>query len=160
MTGRAFEFAWPAGTFQLLVRELETLIAITTLTFDNFTVTTKGNEMAYTLPVDKQVRVKVAYVDSHGNPATIDGDVTWGTSDPSVAEVTADPDDSFEAVVRPAGATGQAQVVARCDADLGSGTRELNTLMDVTVVAGEAIAGTISPVGDAEPVDQVEHRKK
>jgi hypothetical protein len=29
--------------------------------------------------------------------------------------------------------------------------RELVTLLDVTVVGGEAVAGTITPVGEVEP---------
>jgi hypothetical protein len=41
---------------------------------------------------------------------------------------------------------------ATADADLGDGVRELNTLLDVTLVAGEAVTGTINVVGDPQPI--------
>jgi hypothetical protein len=37
--------------------------------------------------------------------------------------------------------------------------KELLTTMDVTVVAGEAVAGTITRVGEPEPISHVDHRK-
>lgn len=107
--------------------------------------------MAYTLPVGKQVEVQVSYVDAAGNPATVDGLVAWDSSDTSIVDVLADDADSTLAVVRAEGKTGQCQVTATADADLGAGTKSLVTTMDVSCVAGEAVAGTISPVG--EPVD-------
>jgi hypothetical protein len=47
---------------------------------------------------------------------------------------------------------GTAQVVATADVDLGAGVQSLITTMDITVVAGQAVAGTISPTGPAEPI--------
>jgi hypothetical protein len=52
----------------------------------------------------------------------------------------------------PAGPLGQAQVTATADADLGSGARNIMTVADIQVVSGEAVAGTIQPVGEAEPI--------
>ena len=46
-------------------------------TCDGFTATGKGPEMAYTLPADKQVTLKVEFLDAKGNHATVDGDPTW-----------------------------------------------------------------------------------
>jgi hypothetical protein len=129
-----------------------------TLRYENFTVRAKGNEMAYNLPVAKQVYVQVAYVDAGGNPATIDGDVSWSSSDDTIAAVTVDSSDTTKALVRSGTKLGQAQVTATADADLGDGMREILTPMDVAVVAGEAVAGTISPVGEAEDAPHVEHR--
>jgi len=40
--------------------------ALITITYDRFTITAKGQDMAYTLPNDHLVQVQVAYVDSHG----------------------------------------------------------------------------------------------
>lgn len=108
--------------------------------------------MAYTLPNDKVIGIKVSYVDSKGNPASIDGDVTWDTSDPATATIETDVGDSAQAKVVPSGAIGQVQVTATVDADLGEGVRELITTMDVEIVAGEAVAGTISPVGEPQPI--------
>jgi hypothetical protein len=108
--------------------------------------------MAYTLPNDHLVQVQVAYVDSHGNPANIDGAVTWDTSDANIATVDVDANDSTRATVTPNGQVGQVQVSCSADADLGEGTRELVTTMDIEIVAGEAVAGTISPVGAPQPM--------
>jgi len=107
--------------------------------------------MAYSLPAGMQVQVQVSYVDANGNPATVDGLVSWGASDAATVAVVVDASDSTLATVQAIGGLGQAQVTATADADLGAGTKPLVTLMDVTVVAGEAVAGTISPVG--EPSD-------
>jgi len=110
--------------------------------------------MAYTLPDGYQVEVAIAYVDAGGNPATVDGNVTWSSSDPTILTVTADTTvaQQMQAIVAATGALGNAQVQASADADLGSGITTLNTLMDVTVVAGQAVSGTIQPVGAAEPI--------
>ena len=107
--------------------------------------------MAYTLPVDYGVKVQVAYVDGHGNPAMVDGPVQWASSDTTIAEVIADTSDSQNAMVQAKGVVGQVQISVTADADLGVGVRNIVTLMDVSVIAGEAVAGTITPVGDAIP---------
>jgi hypothetical protein len=123
-----------------------------TVTYERFTITAWSDEMAYTLASDTQVHVKVSYVDANNNPATVDGDVTWESSNPDIVNVIVDPADSTLATVQAIGGTGTAQVTATADADLGTGIRELVTPMDVTVVAGEAMSGTIEPVGSAEPI--------
>ena len=43
-------------------------------------------------------------------------------------------------------------MTATADADLGEGVRRLTTVCDIEVVAGEAVSGTIQPVGEPEPV--------
>ena len=106
----------------------------------------------YTLPVDKQVTMKVSYVDAHGNPAKVDGDVEWTSSDDTIAKVVPGAAMSFKATVQAAGKVGTAQITVSADADLGAGVKELVTLMDVTTVAGEAVAGTITPTGAPTPV--------
>lgn len=108
--------------------------------------------MAYTLASGTQVHLQVNYVDAAGNPAVVDGDVAWASSNPSVADVVVDVADSSKATVRALGPTGQVQVTATADADLGAGVRQLVTPLDVSVAAGEAVAGTIAPVGPAEPI--------
>jgi len=124
---------------------------VVTLRYKDFTLTAKGENMAYTLPVDNVVNVKVSYVDSHGNPAVVDGAVDWASSDETIARVEASADDTTDASVEAQGKAGQCQITATADADLGSGVRELVTMMDVTVVAGEAVAGRIEPVGEPIP---------
>jgi hypothetical protein len=122
-----------------------------TSTVDGFTV--KGfSPMAYTLPDDKQVVVKISYVDSKGHPAEVDGDVVWTTSDDLIANVGVKAGDSTEAMIAPGKDLGQAQITATADADLGEGVKNIITTFDVTVVAGSAVAGTITPVGDPQPI--------
>jgi hypothetical protein len=123
-----------------------------TIRFDQFRITTEGDHVMYTLPVDKMVAMQVAYVDVQGNPATIDGLVGWVSSDDNVVKVTVDAEDSTICSVTPAGKAGQAQVIATADADLGGGVRQLVTTCDIEVIAGEAVAGTIQPLGDPEPI--------
>ena len=108
--------------------------------------------MSYTLPSRMQVHAQVAYVDAAGNPAVVDGDVTWASSNDLIVAVTTNTADTTKVLIAGVGLAGQAQVTATADADLGDGVRTLVTTMDVEVIAGEAVAGTITPVGAAEPI--------
>jgi hypothetical protein len=143
------------GTLKLLLREIdERAGCFITLSLGSFSITARGDQMAYTLASDMQVLVRVSYVDGNNNPATVDGDVTWESSDNAIAMVIPNTDDSFEATVRPGTEIGQVQISATADADLGEGVRELITLMDVSVVSGEAVSGVLAPVGDPTPIPQ------
>jgi hypothetical protein len=66
--------------------------------------------------------------------------------------VTVDANDSTLVKVTPAGALGQCQVTATADADLGAGVTALITNADIEIVSGQAVAGTISPVGAPQPL--------
>jgi len=123
---------------------------IVIVTYKGFTAQAKGNHMAYTMPVDTFIEIQVAYVDAHGNPAKVDGDVQWTSSNPSIASVDSTGPDA--AKVTTLGPLGTTQIVAAADADLGEGTRELLTTLDVTIVAGEAVAGTINVTSPPQPV--------
>jgi len=138
------------GTLKFLVEEDG--YAMVTVKHQTFTLTARGDKMAYTLPIAYSVGLQIAYVDAGGNPAVVDGDVTWASSDTDVILVDVSNTDSTKATLVSRSKVGQAQITATADADLGAGVREIITLMDVTVVAGEAVAGTISPVGEAAPV--------
>jgi hypothetical protein len=142
------------GTFKLSMREVAEPGAFVTVRCGSFIIKARGDDMAYTLASDTQILVRVSYVDGSGNPATVDGDVVWESSDDTIAMVIPNTEDSFETTVRPGTKLGQVQISATADADLGEGVRELVTLMDVTIVAGEAVAGTIAPVGDATPIPE------
>lgn len=119
---------------------------------NGFSVKTKGNRIMYTLPIDHKVKMQVSYVDAHGNPATVDGPVTWSSSDATRLTVTVDVTDSTICEVVPVGPLGQVQVTASADVDMGTGVKQLLTIADISLVAGEAVAGTIAPVGDPVPV--------
>lgn len=144
-----------AGTLKLLFEPPQTRRggAMVTLTCDGFSVTAKGEAMSYKLPADKRVHVKVSYVDAGGNPALVDGDVEWNSSDENIAIVDADETDTSLALVTPID-VGQVQISAIADADLGDGVRQLVTIMDVEIISGEAVAGVITPVGEPEAKPQ------
>lgn len=146
------------GTLKFEVEAEPVGYATMTIKYEGFTITAKGQDMAYKLPNDKMIAVKVAYVDSHGNPAEVDGNVSWESSDESIVTIEVDSGDQMQAKVFPVGPAGQAQISVTADADLGQGVREIVTTSDIDVVAGEAVSGTISPVGEPQPIEpHVEH---
>jgi len=108
--------------------------------------------MSYNLPDGYEVQVAVAYVDADNNPATIDGQVTWVSSNDQIATVTSTGPQAAAIAAARGGTLGTCQITASADADLGTGTKELLTTFDVTVVAGEAVAGTITPTGAPTPI--------
>jgi hypothetical protein len=120
-------------------------------------ITLEGTHVMYTLPVDHRVNMQVSYTDAHGNAATIDGEVSWESSDESIAMVQPDAADSTKCRVTPVGSVGQVQITATCDADLGDGVQELITTCDIEVVGGEAVAGSIQPVGEPEQIGEVDN---
>jgi hypothetical protein len=141
------------GTLKFVVDEPATRHgARITIRYDGLTLTAWSDGMAYKLPNDHVIGVQVSYVDSKGNPAAVDGEVTWDTSDQNIATIRTDSGDSTQALVTPTGQVGQVQVTCTADADLGEGAREIITTMDVEIVAGEAVAGTIAPVGEPQPM--------
>jgi hypothetical protein len=92
------------GTLKFLIDEPASRPgARITIRYDGLTLTAWGDGMAYKLPNDKMIAVQVAYVDSKGNPAEVDGEVTWSTSDPNLATVATNAADSTQATVTPAG---------------------------------------------------------
>jgi hypothetical protein len=99
--------------------------------------------MALMLADDQQVDVAFKAIDSRGNPARIDGEARWASSDESVLEVF--PNDDNSATALAVGPLGTAQVQVKIDADLGDGVRELVGILDVEVVAGEAVALELVP---------------
>jgi hypothetical protein len=121
-----------------------------TVQFDQFTITTKGDIM-YNLPADHTVTMQVSYVDGAGHPAKVDGPVEWFPANPEIAKIEVDPNDGTICKVIPV-MPGRTQVSVKADADLGEGVRELLTVCDIMIVAGEAMAGSIQPIGDPEPM--------
>jgi len=130
------------------------IVPLLTARYQGFTVTARGHHMAYTLPDDHMVDVQVVWADAHGHPAQVQGDTTWASSDESIVTVAADSGDSTMCAISPSASAnlGTAQVTATADADLGDGVTAVVATFDVTTVAGTAVAGTISPTGDAQPI--------
>jgi hypothetical protein len=139
------------GSLQFETAE-EACVVTTTVDRIQIISTMKGEStMAYNLPIDKQVQVAVQWLDSRGNPAAVDGAVSWESSDETIAGVSVGTDTST-AVIIPGSNLGTAQISASADADLGEGVVEVICTLDVSVVAGQAVSGTISPTGPPEPI--------
>ena len=98
------------------------------------------------LPANSSVDVTVTFVNANGLPVDVQNGVTWESSDTAIATVTAK-DDPHLATITAGPSAGEAEVFATGDADLGEGVREVEAVLQVTVIAkGEAIGGEISPV--------------
>jgi hypothetical protein len=137
-----------SGVLKILLEEPKTRVFITA-SYGNFTVKGEGN-MAYTLPVDMGLRVAVSYVDAKGNPVDLpQGNVSWDTSDPTIVHVDPDQGDDQQAFITPIGTLGNAQIT--CTGSNADGSKVIATL-DITIVAGNAITGTIQPQGAPEPL--------
>jgi hypothetical protein len=116
-------------------------------------VTTKDVHMLI-LPDDHKVGLSVQPVDAKGHPAQLEGDPTWSVADPTIATVTPVPYDgqTYRADLVPGDNLGTTQVNVSGDADLGEGVTTITGLLDVQVVAGQAVslniaAGTPEPLG-------------
>lgn len=140
------------GSLELVLRPPPQGAVIVTTRFGGFSVTTKGTKMAYTLPSDMCVDVQIAYVDAAGNPAVVDGAVTWTSSAATIVTAAVDAADSTKCLISAIGPVGNAQITATADADLGAGVTNVVTLFDVTVVAGQAVAGTITVIDTPRPI--------
>lgn len=107
----------------------------------------RNNEtMAFILQDGQEVDLSANYRDRHGNPATVETQ-TWSSSDDTIIEVTDNGDGTATAAAVALGA-GQVQLVA--DARYGDDVSEIRAVLDVEVVAAEAVNATITP---GEPID-------
>lgn len=103
-----------------------------------------AEKMAFMLADTQEVEARIRAVDARGNDARLDGIPQWSSSNEEILLVDADAD-GMGALIAAVGPLGTAQVQVRVDADLGEGTRELTGILDVEVVAGEAVAIEIVP---------------
>jgi len=101
-------------------------------------------DMAFTLTDIQQVTLAITAVDARGNPAKLDGAPVWATSDAALLTVTPSAD-GMSCVATAVGPLGTAQVTVTADADLGAGIRELTGLLDIEIIASEALNVTIVP---------------
>jgi len=85
--------------------------------------------------------LSITPTDKKGHAAAVDGVPVWTSSDETVGTVEASAD-GLSAVVT-AGAPGTCQINVSADADLGSGVESIAGALDLTVVAGKAVALTI-----------------
>lgn len=98
--------------------------------------------MKLVLGDDQKVTLSISPVDAKGNPAAVDGAPAWSSSDDTILAVTAAPDGMSAVAV--AGKIGDAQISVTADADMGGGTTTIAGALDVSVLAGQAVAFTIN----------------
>jgi hypothetical protein len=96
------------------------------------------------LPNDQKVTASIQPVDAKGNPASIDGLAVWTSSSTDVASVQNVSPDSLSAEIVPGSSIGSCQINVQADADLGAGVTNITGILDVNVVAGQAVGFTIT----------------
>lgn len=103
----------------------------------------KECELMLLMTDSQQADLSIQPVDRKGNPAPVEG-VSWSSSDDTIVTVTVDATDPTKAVVKAVGPLGSAQVNVTADARIGEGTVDIAGVLDVTIVAGEAVSVQIS----------------
>jgi hypothetical protein len=118
------------------------------LQLNHFTVEGE-NLMAVTMRDTDKVAVAISVVDAKGNLAKLDGIPEWSVSDPAGLALTA-AEDGLSCSIAAVGPLGTFQATVTCDADLGEGVKPLIGILDLEIVAGEAVAVNFQ-VGTPEP---------
>lgn len=116
--------------------------AIFTFTMGQFVF--KGENMSNTMQAGSYATLSVQWVDKAGNPAKVDGDTEWVSSNEDVATVEVAAGNPLIANVHSVGPIGPIQIQATADADLGEGTKTITATCDINVIAGEASGGEIN----------------
>ena len=135
-----------------LLRELSAVIGCTVpsiqfrrLQIDGATIT--GDIKMVTITDSQKFSITAGGIDAKGNPTTLDGAITFTSSDPALLTVTSTGNLSADVVA--VGPLGNAQVLANGDADLGAGVVPVTGILDVVIIAGQAVniaiaAGAVS----------------
>lgn len=100
--------------------------------------------MAFILTDIQSVGLAISVTDARGNPAALDGAPVWESSDPSILEVVAAAD-GLSCNVVAVGPLGTAQVKVTGDAKLGPDVTPILGVLDIEVVASEAVNIAIVP---------------
>lgn len=87
----------------------------------------------------QKVELAIAPVDAMGNAAPVEGVPVWVSSDPAVVAVTPSPD-GMTCVAVTVGPIGTAQITVSADADLGPGVATITGVLDVQVIASQAVS--------------------
>jgi hypothetical protein len=105
----------------------------------------------FKLPDNQKVPVSIAFTDAAGNPAPVDGVPVWTASDNGTLLTLEVSTDGMFCMIIANGPLGTAQVNVSADADLGAGVVTITGLLDIEVVAGQAVNVMINP---GTPVDK------
>ena len=97
----------------------------------------------------QKVALSIQPVDKKGKPALVEGVPVWMSSDVAIVDVQPLPDGLSAFAV--AQDLGHAQISVMADADLGEGTTLITGVLEIDVVAGQAVGLTINA---GEPEEQ------
>lgn len=101
----------------------------------------RRNGMAFILQDGQEVSLSATFTDARGNPAPVESQ-NWTSTDEAVLTVTDDGDGNATAT---AVAVGTAQISLVADARFGEDVSEIRGVLDVEVVAAEAVNAVITP---------------
>jgi hypothetical protein len=139
------EAATLIGYWRAIISPSDTSITLRILPAP-LTLTPDGGYML-TLKDTEQVSLTLDPRDARGNPAPVEN-ARWTVSDPTILALTAN---GLQATVLAVGPTGSARVTVTVDAKIGAEQKDLVGMLDVDVVAGEAVSVGIAA---GTPVEQ------
>lgn len=125
--------------FGVITPETAGLVAVISISGDNLR---RNAAMAFMLQSGQQVDLTATYQDAHGNPAQVESQ-TWSSSDDTV--LTVDDHDDGTATATTTGTLGTAQIQLTADARFGDEVHDITGVLDVEVVAAEAVTAVITP---------------
>lgn len=97
----------------------------------------------YILTVDQMTTVRVkGFQDRFGNPAVVDGAPVWSSSDDTIITLTPS-DDGMSVAIDTVGMAGTCQLSCTADSRMGEDVHPIIGILDVQVVAGEAVTITL-----------------
>jgi len=97
-----------------------------------------------TMQVQTYATLSVEWKDKAGNPAKVDGETTWTSSNPNTLEAEVATGNSLICNVYAPGPIGKATVEATADADRGEGVKTISKTIEIEVTTGEAVEGEIT----------------
>ena len=100
--------------------------------------------MASTMQAGSRATVSVEWKDAAGHTVKVDGPTVWDSSAPGIVECKVATGNPGIANLFAPGPVGTAQIQATADADLGEGTKSVTAVIDINVIAGEAVGGDIT----------------
>lgn len=103
-----------------------------------------------TITDTQKFTVSVAPLDGKGNPAVLDGPVSFTADNPALVTITPGAD-GLSAEVLAVGPLGSTQITISGDADLGAGVETITATLQVDVIAGKAASFAVNT---SEAVEQ------
>lgn len=119
--------------------------------FNYFNAVRGISPMATTITDTQEVTVAVSFQDKRGNPAVIDGAPTWANNNDDVATVEAS-EDGYSATILANGPTGHTQVMVTADSQIGDGVTTITGILELDVVASEAVTANITAGAPEEQI--------